>query len=145
MTAGLDRLIADHTDLVGDDPSAAHIEAHIAAARLDDAARAALIEHSTAAAAADTAAAEAAQTRLDALGSACSALPFAYPATVRAAAWTWLGVPAYDTHEVPAPATAAADEQEAGGRDGTPSETEDETGRTAAEGRWACRLSGPDQ
>ena len=146
ITAGLDRLIADQTDLADTATDDAHVEARIAAARIDDRALTALIKHSTALAAADTAAAEAAQARLNVLRAACTGLSLAYPAAVRTSAWTWLGVPAHDLHDTPPTAAAAAAAgQVSDGQDGKPSETEDEDDRSAADGRWACRLSGPEQ
>ncbi len=148
MVAGLDGLTAGHTAFTHREHST-HAASRTAAARIDDRALAALIDHSTAQAGGTSEAADTAAARLERLRHECETLPAAYPAAVQHARWHWQPIPALTdsgtdsqspagTPEPPTPPLsderpdpAAAPRQP------------DEPGRTAAEGRWTCRLDAP--
>ncbi len=147
MVAGLDGLTADHTAFTPREHSA-HAATRTAAARINDRALAALIDHSAAQAGGAPEAADAA-ARLERLRHECEALPAAYPVAVQHARWQWQPIPALIDNgtdsqspaETPEPPTPPLSDE--GADPAAATRQPDEPGRTSVEGRWTCRLDGP--
>lgn len=146
MVAGLDGLTADHTAFTPREHSA-HAASRTAAARINDRALAALIDHSAAQADGTPETADAAAARLERLRHECETLPAAYPAAVQHAHWHWQPIPALTDTGTDSQSPAGTPEppplSDEGADPAAAPRQPDEPGRTAAEGRWTCRLDGP--
>ncbi len=146
MAAGLDGLTADHTAFTPREHST-HAASRTAAARINDRALAALIDHNAAQADGTPETADAATARLERLRHECETLPAAYPAAAQHAHWQWQPIPALtdsDTDSQPPAGTPEPPPLSDDGADPAAAPRQpDEPGRTAAEGRWTCRLDAP--
>lgn len=148
MAAGLDGLTADHTALTPREHST-HAASRTAAAYINDRALAALIDHSTAQAGGTSETADTAAARLERLRHECETLPAAYPAAVQHARWQWQPIPALTDVGTDSPPPAGTPEpptpplSDEGADPAAAPRQPDKPGRTAAEGRWTCRLDAP--